>query len=168
MKRTSFLGVGSRISCRSSQNCSASSALLVGAQTWITVLLNGLPQKQTEIILSFLRLHSSTAFQTLLLTMRATQFLLRNSCAQQQIKWSSELNSSILVHLSSFSSICQCSLLPLLLDHIQFTLSWTQHSRFLCNIVVYSIRLYFHHQTHPQLSNVSAFAQPLHSFWSYQ
>ena len=35
---------------------SASSALLVGAQTWITVILNGLPWNQTEIILSFLRL----------------------------------------------------------------------------------------------------------------
>ena len=29
---------------------------------------------ETEIILSFLRLHQSTAFQTLLLTMRATPF----------------------------------------------------------------------------------------------
>ena len=37
MKRTSFWGFSSRRSCRSSQNCSASasSALLVGAQTWI-------------------------------------------------------------------------------------------------------------------------------------
>ena len=34
-------------------------------QSWITVILNGLPWKQTEIILSFLRLHPSTAFQTL-------------------------------------------------------------------------------------------------------
>ena len=44
---------------------SAFSALLVGAQTWITVILNGLPWKRTEIILVFLRLHPSTAFQTL-------------------------------------------------------------------------------------------------------
>ena len=35
-------------------------------------MLNGLPWKGTEIILSFLRLHSSTAFWTLLLTIRAT------------------------------------------------------------------------------------------------
>ena len=37
MKRTSFLGVSSRRSCRSLQNhsTSASSALVVGAQTWI-------------------------------------------------------------------------------------------------------------------------------------
>ena len=79
-----FLGVSSRRSCRSSQNCStsASSALQVGAQTWITVILNGLPWKLTEIILSFLRLHPSTAFQTVLLTMMVTPFLLRDSCPQ--------------------------------------------------------------------------------------
>ena len=60
MKWTSFLGVSSKRSCRSSQNHSTSASsvlLLVGAQTWITVILNGLPWKQTEIILSFLRLH---------------------------------------------------------------------------------------------------------------
>ena len=34
-------------------------------------ILNGLPWKQTEIILLFLRLHPSTAFQTLLLIMMA-------------------------------------------------------------------------------------------------
>ena len=33
--------------------------------TWITVILNGLPWKQTEIILSFLRLHPTTEFRTL-------------------------------------------------------------------------------------------------------
>ena len=65
MKRTSFLGVSSR-SCRSSQNrsTSASSALPVGSQTWITMILNGLPWKRTEIILLFLRLHPSTTFWT--------------------------------------------------------------------------------------------------------
>ena len=31
---------------------------------WITVVLNGLSWKQTEIILSFLRLHPSTSVQT--------------------------------------------------------------------------------------------------------
>ena len=41
-----------------------------------------LPWKRTEIILSFLRLHPSTAFWTLLLTMMATPFLLRDSCLQ--------------------------------------------------------------------------------------
>ena len=44
--------------------------------------IDGLPWKRTEIILSFLRLHPSTAFGTLLLTMMATPFLLRDSCPQ--------------------------------------------------------------------------------------
>ena len=39
--------------------------------------------KRTEIILSFLRLHSSTSFRTLLLTMVATPFFLRDSCPQE-------------------------------------------------------------------------------------
>ena len=81
MKRMSFFGVSSRSSGKSSQNWSTSvySASVVGAQEWIAVMLNGLPWIRTEIILSFLRLHPSTAFQTLLLTMRATPFLLRDS-----------------------------------------------------------------------------------------
>ena len=50
-----FFGVNSKRYCKSSQNCSTStsSALLVGAQAWITVMLNGLPWKQTEIIVHF-------------------------------------------------------------------------------------------------------------------
>ena len=38
---------------------------LVGAYTWITVILSGLLWKWTEIIVSFLRLHPSTAFRIL-------------------------------------------------------------------------------------------------------
>ena len=62
-----ILVVSSRRSCRSSQNHlnSASSALLVRSQIWITVILNGLPWKRTVIMLLSLRLHPSTAFQTL-------------------------------------------------------------------------------------------------------
>ena len=45
------------------------------------MILNGLPWKRTEIILWFLRrLHPSTAFQTLLLTIMVIPFLLRDSC----------------------------------------------------------------------------------------
>ena len=36
-------------------------------------------------------------------------------------------------------------------------------SRFLCNISLYSIRLYFHHQSYPQLGVVFALALSLHS-----
>ena len=47
-------------------------------------------------------------------------------------------------------------------------LSWfmDQYSSFLGNIVLYSIGLYFHHQTYPQLGIVFILARTLHSFWS--
>ena len=63
-----FFDVSSRRSCRSSQNCpaSASSALVVGAQTQITLILNCLPYERTEIIQFFLRSHPSTPFWTLI------------------------------------------------------------------------------------------------------
>ena len=53
--------------CKSSKlhSTSASAALVFGAWTWVTVILNGLPCKRPEIILLFLRLHPSAAFWTL-------------------------------------------------------------------------------------------------------
>ena len=51
--------------------------------------------------------------------------------------------------------------LPICLD------SWTWHSRFLCNIALYSIGPCFYHQSHPQLGIAFALAPSLHSFWSY-
>ena len=68
IKRTPFFGACSKRSCRSSQNqsTSISSASVAVAQTWIPVMLNGLPLKQIETILSFLRLQPSTAFWTLI------------------------------------------------------------------------------------------------------
>ena len=46
-----------------------------------------MPWKQTEIILSFSRLHPSTAFQTLLLPVMATPFLLRDSCPHPFLRY---------------------------------------------------------------------------------
>ena len=129
-KRTFFGGVSSRRSCKSSQNHSTSaySALLVGAQTWIIVILNSLPWKRTEIILSFLRLLLSTAFRTLLLTMMATPFL-RDSCPQQQIQWSPELNSPISVHFSLL--ISKMSMLTLDVSCLTTSnLTWFVHLTF--------------------------------------
>ena len=84
MKMTSFFDVSSRKSCKSSKNhsTSVSTALVVGAWTGITVILNGLPRKWAQIILSLLRLHPNTVFWTLLLTLRAAPFLPRDSCQQ--------------------------------------------------------------------------------------
>ena len=56
-----------------------------------------------------------------------------------------------------------------LFDHFKFTVLY-EHSRFLCSTVLYSIELYFHHQTHPQLGVFvfffffSTLAQHLDSF----
>ena len=58
------------------------------------MILNGLPWKRTEIIVSFLRLHLSTAFQTLLLTMMATPFLLSDSRSEEH---TSELQSQMYI-----------------------------------------------------------------------
>ena len=44
--------------------------------------------------------------------------------------------------------------LPICLD------SWTWHSRFLCNIALYSIRPCFYHQSHPQLGIVLLWLHP--------
>ena len=119
-----FYCISSGRCCRSSLNwsISASSASAIGAQTWITVTLNGLPWKRTEIILLFLRFHPSTAFQTLLLTMRAIPFLLRDSCPQQ-IYWSSELNLRILIHFSSL--ITKMSMFTLAISSLITSNSWT-------------------------------------------
>ena len=54
----------------------------LGHRLGLLLILNGLPWKRTEIIQLFLRQHPSTAFQTPLLTMMATQFLQRDSCPQ--------------------------------------------------------------------------------------
>ena len=62
-------------------------------------MLNGLPWKWTKIIISFLRLHANTAFWTLLLTMRATPFLIL--AHSSGYNWSFELNLPIPVHFSS-------------------------------------------------------------------
>ena len=78
-----FFGLCYRRSCRSSWNhsTSASLALVVGAYTWITVMLNGLPWKQTEVILSSFRLHPNTSFQILLLKMRAAPIYANYLCS---------------------------------------------------------------------------------------
>ena len=100
MKRTSFLGVTSKKSCRSSQSCEFQKILYVFGELfnfslfsitgwsidldycdieWFALEMN------RDYSLSLLRLYLNTAFQTPLLTMRATPFLLRDSCPQQQI-----------------------------------------------------------------------------------
>ena len=53
-----------------------------------------------------------TAFQAHLLIMRATSFLLWDSCPQEKIQWLSELNSPIPTHFSLLIPKMWCLLLP--------------------------------------------------------
>ena len=83
MKRTSFLGVSSKrpLGLHRTVQLQLLQRYWLGQRIglpWYWMV----PWKRTEIILSFLRLHPSTAFRTLLLTMMATPFLLRDSCPQ--------------------------------------------------------------------------------------
>ena len=134
----------------------------------ITVILNGLPWKLTETILSFSRLHPSTAFQTHLLTMMAIPISSKGflpTIMDIMVIW---FKSPIPVHLSSLIPKISMFSFPSLVCPLPIHLdSWTSHSRFLCSITLYGIRLYFHHRLHPQLGIVVALAPFLHSFWSY-
>ena len=68
--------------------------------------------ERTEIILSCLRLHPSTAFWTLLLTMMATPFLLKGflpTVVDKMVIWVKFTFQSILV---CWFLKCRCSLLP--------------------------------------------------------
>ena len=76
----------------------------------------------------------------------------------QRINSSHEVLEFQLHHVDIHS--CHLLPLPICLD------SWTCHSRFLFNIALYSIGLYFY-PSHPQLGFVFALAPSLPSFWSY-
>ena len=162
MKRKSlFFDASSRRSCWSSWNHSTlvSSALVVGAQTWITVMLNGLSWKWTEITLGFEiapKYCISNSFvdyegysissKGFLSRVVAIMVIWIKFAHSRSFSW---LISKMLI-LSSPARVCL-----IYLD------SW-----FLCNTVLYSIGLYFQPQTHPQLSILSALAQPLPPLWS--
>ena len=163
MKRLSF----GKMSCRSSKNHSASSLLLVGAYTYMTMILNGLPWKWTEIVLSFLRLHPSTEFQSLLLTMMVTPLSSKGflpTVVDTMVIWVKFTHSSpfsLIPKMSTFTLAISCltnSNLPWLMD-LTFQVPMQYCS--------YSIGVYFHHQSHLELGVVFALAPSLHSFWSY-
>ena len=123
--------------------------------------LNGLPWKWTEFILSFLRLHPSTAFRTLV-DHDGYSISFKGFLPTIVDIRSSVLNSPIPVHFSSLIPKCRRSLLPSPVWPLPICLdSWTWHPRFLCNIALYSIRLYFHHQSQPQLHIVFALTPSL-------
>ena len=129
------------------------------------VILNGLPWKQTEMIVSFLRLHPSTAFWTLVdydgYSISSKGFL--PTVVDIMVIW-----VTIPFHFSSLiPKMLMFTLAISCLTTFNFPDSWTWHSRFLCNIALYGIGPCFYHQSHPQLGVIFALAPSLHSFWSY-
>ena len=80
-----------------------------------------------------------------------------------------ETLKSLLQHHSSKASVFQCSAFFMIqLSYPHRTTGKTEAlSRCLCNIVLYSIGLYFHHQSHPQLGVVFTLAPSIYSLWSY-
>ena len=81
LKRAFFFSVSSGRSCRSSQNHGFFSISDWGIDLDYWDIECFVLETDWDH-LSFLKEHPSTAFRTLLLTMRATQFLLRDSCPQ--------------------------------------------------------------------------------------
>ena len=126
-----------------------------------------MPWKQTEIILLFLRLHPSTTFWTLVdyegYSISSKEFL--PTVEDIMVIWIKFTHSSSFYKVHWFLK-CWCSLLPspVWLQLIYLN-SWAWHSRFLCNVALYSIRLYFHLQSHPWLGIFFSFTPSLHSFW---
>ena len=117
------------------------------------MILNSLPWKWTEIILLFLRLHPSTAYQNLFdyegYSISSKEFL--PTVIDIVVIWIKFSHSSPFYKGHWFLK-CLCSLLPSpVWPQLVYLNSWTWHSRCLCNIAHYSIRLYFHHQSHPWL-----------------
>ena len=82
------------------------------------------------------------------------------------MQWSSELNLPIPVHFSSL--IPKMSMFTLAISYLTTSnLPWFMDLTFQVPMQYYSIGLYFHCQSHPQLGVVFALAPSLHSFWGY-
>ena len=130
-------------------------------------MLNGLPWKQTQIILWLLRLHPRMAFQILLLIMRTAPFLLRDSCPQYLIQWSSGLNSSIPVHFSSW--IPKMSVFTLAISCLTMSnLPWFMDLIFQVPMHYCSLQhqiLLSSPDTSTTEHHIHFGAKPLHSFW---
>ena len=103
----------------------SSSALVFVVLTWTTMMLNDLPWKQTEIILSFLRVHWSTAFRTLVddegYSVPSNRFLAR--VVDTMVIW---IKLSMPIHSSSLiSKMSMFSLIIFCLTHLSYLDSWT-------------------------------------------
>ena len=109
-----------------------------------------------------MRLHLSTAFWTLIdceaYSISSKGFL--PIVVDIRVIWI-KLNHFLIPKMPMFTLAISCLTTP--------NLPWFMDLTFqvLCNIVLYSNGLYFHHWWHSQLGIVLALAPSLHSFWSY-
>ena len=125
---------------------------------WLWYWMVCFGNKQRSIILSFLRMHLSTTFWTLVdcegYSISSKGFL--PTVVDIMVIWVKFTHSCPFNLLIPKMSVLTLAIsywpLPIFLD------SWTYHFRFLCSIVLYSIRLNFYHQTLSQLGIVSALA----------
>ena len=119
------------------------------------MILSGLCWKWIEIILLFLRLHPSTAFQTLVdyvgYSLSSKGFL--PTAVNIMVIWVKFTHSSPFQFADSLNVDVQpCHLL---FAHFRFARdSWTWHSRFLCSIALHGTGPCSRHQSHPQLGIV--------------
>ena len=144
----------------SSSNCCFLTCIQIsqeaGQVVWYSHFLKNFPQ--------FIVIHTVKGFG--IVNKAEIDVFLELSCFFDD-QWSSALNSPIPVHFSSL--IPRMSMLILTISCLTMSdFPWFMDLtfQFLYSPVFWSIGFYFHHQTHPQLSNISTSAQLLHSFSS--
>ena len=130
------------------------------------MILNGLPWKRTEIILSVLRLHTGTAFKT----------LVDHDVYSIASKGFLPTVVYIIVIWVKFTHFSPCSLLiprmsmfTLAISYLTTSnLPWFLDLTFLVPMQYCSLQHwhYFHHQSHPRLGVVFTLALSFHSFWT--
>ena len=166
MKRTTFLGVSSRRSCRSSENCSTS-LVVWGTDLdycdieWFALETNRDHSVIFETAPQYCVWDSFVDYEGYSISSKG--FL--PTVVDTMVSW---IKFLIPVHFSSL--IPKKLIFTLVTSYLAASsLPWFMVLTFqvLCNAVLYSIGLYFHHQTHPQQGTVSAVARPLPSVWSY-
>ena len=140
---------------------------MVGAWTWITVILNGLLWKWIEIIPLFLRLYPSTAFWTL------ADY--KGYCISCKGFLPTIVDTMVMritfAHSGDFSSLIPKKLMFILAipcltnSNLAWFMDLTLHVLMqYCSLYHWTL---LYHQTHLYLGVVSTLPQLLHLFWSY-